>query len=302
MLVNIPRGKYILAVSGGVDSAVLLDILAKMSDIDLIVAHFNHGIRSDSKEDEDLVRKNAHKYNLPFEIGHGKLGASASEERARDARYKFLEYTRHKHKAQAIITAHHQDDLIETAILNIIRGTGRRGLSAIEGNPRILRPMLSLRKEQVLSYARKNYLSWREDPSNKDQRYLRNYIRLQITPRLNQRERQELLRSLTKVAKTNRFIDHEIAKISHQISSSKVINRISFTSLPTEISKEVLMYFLRQHSIRQFDKRTIERLNVALKTAKPQTQHEVTNDVVFKLSRTEAVLVPAPALNISAKI
>src|SRR5258708_37503607 len=101
MKVNTPPGKYILAVSGGVDSMVLLDLLSKKPDVELVVAHFNHGIRADSNLDEELVEKAAQKHGLFHEVGYGKLGAGASEETAREASYKFLKSAARKHKANA---------------------------------------------------------------------------------------------------------------------------------------------------------------------------------------------------------
>src|SRR5579871_6122810 len=111
MKADIPSGKYILAVSGGVDSMALLDILSKKSGLALIVAHFNHGIRADAEADETLVKEAARRKGLAVEIGYGRLGSGASEEKARKARYEFLKRIMLKHQADAVVTAHHQDDL-----------------------------------------------------------------------------------------------------------------------------------------------------------------------------------------------
>jgi tRNA(Ile)-lysidine synthase len=142
MEIVVPKGRYVVAVSGGVDSVVLLDLLTKTNN-QLTVAHFNHGIRQDSAKEEALVKQLAKRYGLEIKIGNGKLGLEASEETARKARYDFLESVRQKHQADAIITAHHQDDLIETALINLLRGTGPHGLIAIAKNPNILRPLLN---------------------------------------------------------------------------------------------------------------------------------------------------------------
>src|SRR5438445_4950610 len=121
MDVLIPKpGSYAVAVSGGVDSVVLLDILAKRDDLELAVAHFDHGIREDSVEDRHFVEGLAKNYGLPFIYEEGSLGPKSSEAEAREARYKFLRQAQKKAGAKAIITAHHQDDLLETAILNML--------------------------------------------------------------------------------------------------------------------------------------------------------------------------------------
>src|SRR3954465_12515910 len=97
MKLDVKPGKYILAVSGGVDSMTLLNMLSNLPGIELFVAHFDHGIRPGSKADGEFVAVISKKMNLPFEIGYGKLGSGASEEVARNARYSFLETVRNKH-------------------------------------------------------------------------------------------------------------------------------------------------------------------------------------------------------------
>jgi tRNA(Ile)-lysidine synthetase-like protein len=131
MKIQLPKGRYVVAVSGGVDSVVLLDALSKLPNLELVVAHLDHGIREDSIEDRRFVASLAASYGLVFEYGEGRLGSGASEATAREARYNFLRGVKMKHDAKAIITAHHQDDLIETAILNMLRGTGRKGLTSL---------------------------------------------------------------------------------------------------------------------------------------------------------------------------
>lgn len=289
MEIKVPKGKYIVAVSGGVDSMVLLDMLARQVT-DIVVAHFNHGIRPDSKEDEDFVRQTAKKHQLPFEVGYGKLGPNAGEERARDARYKFLNKTKQKHRAKAIITAHHQDDLIETAILNIMRGTGRRGLTAITENPDILRPMLHLPKKDILVYAKKHRLQWREDPTNKDETYLRNYIRRAVVPKLNEKKCRQFLQTLGKMTAQNKILNQEIANLSQKLVKAKTIERAGFIALPSEVASEVLIHFLRQNNIRGFDKKTIGRLAIAIKTAKAGTKHDVAKNVSLAITQSSATL------------
>lgn len=290
MKLPVPEGRYVVAVSGGVDSMALLDILAKQK-ADVVVAHFNHGIRQDSSKDEELVGKAAEDYQLPFEAGYGNLGRNASEEQARRARYKFLNSIKKKHNAQAIITAHHQDDLIETAILNTIRGTGRRGLTAISDNPDILRPLLHLSKNDILKYAKSHDLTWAEDPTNRDEKYLRNYIRQRIVPKLSIKQRAMFLEKLGEMAVVNRIIDQEIAKISQKIVKNNKIKRSGFINLPTEVGKEVLMNYLRSNDIRSFDKKNVDRLAAVIKTAQPGTKHDVTRDISLAVTASEAHLI-----------
>jgi tRNA(Ile)-lysidine synthase len=290
MELNVPKGKYVAAVSGGVDSAVLLDLLSNLAGVDVVVAHFNHGIRPDSAEDEDFVRELTRNYGLPFESARGKLGAKASEERAREARYRFLNAVKEKYDAKAVITAHHQDDLLETAIINIIRGSGRRGLTAIADNQNVLRPLLDWPKEEILAYAKKRSLRWRDDPSNLDEAILRNYVRRRIIGKLSQTKRRQILADLQSLRVLNQDINQEIAKLSQNIISGKEIDRSGFTALPFEIAAETLMFFLRSHGISEFDKPTIERLAIQIKNAKPGTKHNINREAYLKITPANAML------------
>src|SRR4051812_28994279 len=102
----VPAGRYVVAVSGGVDSMVLLDLLARQPDLQLTVAHLDHGIREDSIKDRQLVQQVAQTHGLPFVYNRVELGAGTSEAAARQARYEFLHQVRRNSLAQAIITAH----------------------------------------------------------------------------------------------------------------------------------------------------------------------------------------------------
>ncbi|MBI2592102.1 tRNA lysidine(34) synthetase TilS [Candidatus Saccharibacteria bacterium] len=305
MRVDLEPGKYVIAVSGGVDSMVLLDILAKQAksqelkaksrgyqlsanSCQLVVAHFNHGIRKDSNQDEELVRQSARKYSLSCEVGYGNLGKDASEETARQARYAFLEKIKKQYNADAIITAHHQDDLIETAFLNILRGTGRLGLSSIRSR-RIVRPLLHIPKRQILNYAKKKKLNWREDQSNVNTNYLRNYLRVHIIPKLTAERRTQILQHLDEVAKINQIIDKEIAIISQKVIDGGM-DRKKFALLPTEVGEEVLMDWLRRRGLAQFDRTTVKRVGTAIKTARPHTVQPIYGGWQLQIGRRKATL------------
>lgn len=312
MKVPILSGKYVVAVSGGVDSAVLLDILAKQVtdnrlqvtdkrkknsnlqpttyNLELVVAHFDHGIRKDSSSDEKLVADLASKYDLAYVSGNAKLGPNASEETARDARYKFLLDVRKRYRAKSIITAHHQDDLIETALINVIRGTKRQGLSAISANPNVIRPLLNYPKQSILEYALKKGLVWREDPTNSDTDYLRNYLRQNYLANLNSIQRSKFLKTLDKVAKTNLEINKRIATLSHSLGLN-IINRAMFCNLPNDVGREVILYLMKRQGITDYDAKTIGRLNNALRTAKPNTVHAVKGPAYLKVTNLSASFI-----------
>lgn len=285
MDIEIPNGKYIVAVSGGVDSMVLLDLLRKKAGTEIIVAHLNHGIREDSKIDENLVAKTADAFGLSFEAGRADLGPNASEETARMVRYEFLEEVKKKHKADAIITAHHRDDLLETAIINTLRGTGPSGLVAMADNPKVLRPLLRYTKADILNYAQKHRIVWREDRSNQDTRYLRNYIRQKLIPKLSVRQKHEILDRIEDVAQKSGEKNRLIEEIDLEVAGRGQIDRAKFINLPIEVGREILAYWLRKQDVRDFDKATINRLLMALKTAKPGTRHNVANSLWLKIEK-----------------
>ena len=266
MNVRVEPGSYVAAVSGGVDSIVLLDILSRNKNLKLTVAHFDHGMREDSAEDRRFMQELAKKYNLPFVYDEGHLGAGASEAKARTARYAFLRQVKQASGAQAIITAHHQDDVLETAILNMLRGTGRKGLTSLQSHPDTIRPLLGVTKSALLGYAQVQTLKWREDPTNQDEIYLRNYVRHSILPIFSENDRSKLVRLITKMEATNRELDKALENLLNS-QSEGTIDRQWFNRLPHAVAKEIMASWLRSNQIRDFNSQTLERLVTAAKTA-----------------------------------
>lgn len=268
MKIDVEPGTYVAAVSGGVDSMVLLDLLSQVPGAEIVVAHFDHGVRPDSAEDRQLVQQAAQKYDRQFEYKEGNLGPDVSEADARDARYGFLEDVRQKYNAAAIITAHHQDDLLETAIINMIRGTGRKGLSSLRSRPGMLRPLLGFAKKQLQDYAQSNGIIWHEDSTNQSKDYMRNQIRQDLMPRLSQADRQELLNRIGRAAALNDEIDTLLNELLATQPNSNQISRYFFIMLPHAVACEFMAQWLRSKGL-EFDRRTIERLVIFAKAAKP---------------------------------
>lgn len=171
------RVKKILAVSGGVDSMVLLDMFCKSQPDNILVAHFNHGTRESADLDEEFVKQRCKEYGVPFESSKMILGEGVSEEEAREKRYAFLYHVANKYQGE-ICTAHHLDDLLESVVINLIRGTFWRGLAPF-GNSKIRRPLVDFKmnKTDILRYAGENHLCFRQDPTNYQDDYLRNRVR-----------------------------------------------------------------------------------------------------------------------------
>jgi tRNA(Ile)-lysidine synthase len=270
MDVGLPKpGAYVVAVSGGVDSVALLHLLRDHPGVKLIVAHFDHGIREDSQEDRLHVQGLAKHYGLPFVYDEGHLGPGASEAEARQARYNFLRRVREVSNAQAIVTAHHQDDLLETAIINMLRGSGRKGLTALSSRSDLVRPLLGVSKVRIEEYAKDQGLVWREDSTNQDEKYLRNYVRQRLLAKFDEPARTQLLQIITNLQATNSELDGLLADELEQQAEAGLLNRRWFIQLPHSMAREMMAAWLRIHDVRNFDRPTLERLVVAAKVAAP---------------------------------
>ena len=295
-----PAGTYILAVSGGVDSMVLLDILSKLqapsSKIALTVAHFDHGIRTDSHLDRQLVARKARKYGLPFVYSNGNLGADASEEKARNARYEFLRKVQAQAGADGIITAHHMNDVLETATHNLLRGTGRRGMASLKSVDGIIRPLLHLPKSKLKAYADANSLEWREDSTNLDTRYRRNYIRHKLLPAMQLKSPQkfEQLRAIIKrQADLNRAIDNSLQTMLHVQPDIKTLRRHDVIIMPHNVARELVGEWLRKNGLREFSRLHLERATMALKTARPHTSLDLGKNHRIEFDKKHATLKKA---------
>lgn len=281
-----------MAVSGGVDSMVLLQMLALRSDLDLVVAHFEHGIRSDADEDRQFVGTAASRFGLPYIYEHGELGLAASEATARRARYDFLRRAREQHGARAIVTAHHEDDVVETAIINMLRGTGRKGLSSLRSGGEIIRPLLHISKKDIAAYAAAHGIAWREDSTNNDDRYLRNRIRHRVVPRLGPAERSRLLVHIATAAKLNDKLDSELAAFLQSQPAPDELARRSFAALPHAVAREVAAAWLRQNDVLDFNRNLIERLVVAGKTWPAGKQFDVNARLICRMHKNVLKLTP----------
>ena len=279
MKIDMPAGSYVVAVSGGVDSMVLLDLLRLHPGVRLTVAHFDHGIREDSAEDRLLVQRQAKRYKMPFVYDMGRLGADTSEAQARGARYAFLRTVQETSQANALLTAHHQDDVLETVIINLLRGTGRKGLSSLTNGEGIIRPLLNVPKSEILDYARRHGLIWREDSTNASDNYLRNRVRHNILPEWNAEQKKKLLAINLHMREVNKEVD--------QILEPEVqgdLDREWFVSLPHDVAREVIAAWLRLNSIGDFDRSTLERLTIAGKVADAGKSIDIVNGYKMQVS------------------
>ncbi len=258
--------KYIVAVSGGVDSMVLLDVMARAKEHEFVVAHFDHGIRPDSHLDAQFVGEAAQKYGVRFETAKEALGPDASEALARDRRYAFLRQVSKKYDAP-IVTAHHLDDLVESVTINMHRGTGWRGVAALDSE--IVRPLIDIEKARLVAYANHHGIKWREDSTNASDKYLRNRLRpkLQVAPSDTKRQ----IRALHAHQKAlKREIEAEARAL---VGDGPSYSRYLLTHVSTSVALECLRAITHGRLTRP----QLTRVLHAIKTAKPNTRFEAGN-------------------------
>jgi len=226
----------IVAVSGGPDSMCLLDVmycLSKKYELSIHVAHVNYHLRGDDSEaDEALVRSAAGSYRLPCSIYHSylKVGKNA-ESRLRSVRYDFFESLRKDNGAAAIVIAHNEDDQAETFLLRLLRGSGMQGLASMrQKNGFILRPLLGMKRDEIVKYLAQKNISYREDLSNKSRLFLRNRIRHDLLPML-EREYQPRLKAILAENAALLADDYDYLAQSAPVLSSlkKTSDRVTFS-------------------------------------------------------------------------
>ena len=194
-------GAALVAVSGGGDSVALLDLLRIVAvelELSLIVAHVDHGIQSDSTTVRHSVAALATQYRLPFESAELHLGPETSETEARRARYAWLREVQHRRGAKYLVTAHHEDDQVETILLRALRGSATAGLAGIRPKSRggLVRPLLPFTRAELIAYASARGLPVHDDPANRDPRHMRSWLRTALLPLLTERLGPRLRRDL----------------------------------------------------------------------------------------------------------
>lgn len=295
MNIRVEPGTWVVAVSGGVDSMVLLDLVNQLRQryprrYRFTVAHLDHGIRPDSAEDRKLVQQAAASYGLPFVYYEAQLGPDTSEAQARQARYEFLDMVRKTTGARGVITAHHRDDALETAAHHLMRGTGRRGVTALAQHERRARPLLHVGKSELHDHARTQNIRWREDSTNQDTRYTRNYIRHQVLAKATPGQRAQLGAIIDRVHELNRDIDTMTAGLLHIQPSARQIDRRWFTRLPHAVAREVIYAWFRAHDVQNINRPMVERAVIAMKAGRVGASYRLDKHHLLSINKTVAEL------------
>jgi tRNA(Ile)-lysidine synthase len=284
--------KIVLGISGGPDSTCLLDVFSKLQKkyaLELSIAHVNYHLRGyDSEKDEQFVEKLAEKYGLSLDILNAQIKEQdKSEEKLRLVRYTFFEELRKENKFDLIAVAHNCDDQAETVLMRLIRGTGLNGLSAMQAkNGKIIRPLLEISRQEIITYLKENKLSYRIDKTNKESVYLRNKIRNKLIPYLEKNYNPNLKQVLAKSAKTFGEDYTVIEELTEKFwEENKTLSAKKILALPVAIQKRILQKALAQKKPASAHENftQIEEILKALKSTKNKNQ--VVKSAGLKMTR-----------------
>jgi len=249
------KDTIVVAVSGGVDSMVLLDLFSKERGLTLIAGHFNHGLRGEeSDDDEAFAGERARAYGITFRAGRADTAGESKrrgvgiQEAARDLRYAFLNGLRKG--AGRIATAHHADDNAETILLHLFRGTGVQGMSGIpverEG---IIRPLLFADREEIEEYARNEHIPFRTDSSNAKDGYTRNAVRHHVLPLLKELVSPSVVANINRSGDNFRalaaYLKEETGRVLEACTAGRSAGGLRL-SIPGLMEEPLI---LRQHAI-----------------------------------------------------
>ncbi len=270
-----PNVPYLIGVSGGRDSVALLHWLINLGYRKLIVCHLNHQLRGRSSDaDARFVKNLAGKYELDFEGGAANVRAFAKKKKtsaettARNARYSFFAKNAKRYGCHTIFLAHHADDLVETFLLNLIRGAGLTGLAAMRDvsirhiggvDLKIVRPLLSAWRKDIDKYVYECHLKFREDATNRKLAATRNRIRNRIIPylekSLGRNVRQNIWRTAMIVAEEEKWLDSEVPE-----SANADISVPKLRTLPIALQRRAILKWLRAQNISEVAFDVIERV------------------------------------------
>lgn len=245
----------VIGVSGGPDSMALLDLVVK-SEIDckIICAHINHNLRKESYDEKIMVEQYCKAHNIIFEyMLIEKYNKDNFHNDAREKRYDFYESLIKKYKAKYLLTAHHGDDLIETMLMRIVRGSTLKGYSGFNEQDNregyiVLRPLIHNTKEEILDYIIGNKVPYAIDYSNEKDIYTRNRFRKYILPRLKQENNNvhnKFYDLSTYLLEINEFLNSEAVNKLGECYSDRKLDLNIFNNYPSVIKKEILRIILK---------------------------------------------------------
>lgn len=282
------------AVSGGADSMALLCCLHSLREelgIELSVAHFNHLLRKEASDaDESFVKAFCEARNIPFFSGRGDVAAHAVaqgfglEEAARELRYAFLEGL----PCDKVALAHHADDNGETVLLHLLRGSGLRGLRGmLPKRGKLVRPLLSVSRSQILEYLRAEKIPWREDESNRSDFCRRNRLRHSVMPILREEE-PALAEKITAQSRLLREEDEFLDGLAHALLEKAQRQQgwdcKTLLAAPAVLQRRALRLMTQKELPKDVSRSHIEALQGLLSAPSPSAEVSLPNEVTARRS------------------
>ena len=263
--------RYLIGISGGRDSVVLLHWLLSLGYRRLIVCHLEHGLRGRAgKSDARFVQRLAHKYRLEFELGSADVPSLAAQRKqsiettARQERFAFFEKVARRRRCRTLFLAHQADDQVETFLLNLFRGAGSRGLGAMRPRTKlasleVVRPLLGVWRVEIDRYAAQQKLDFRDDLTNQEINARRNRLRHQIIPRLEKEFgrsiRPTIWRSATILAEEEEFLE---AQTPFDLTTNEELPVAALRKLPSALQRRVIRDWLANRRISEIGFEMIE--------------------------------------------
>ena len=307
----------LVAVSGGADSVALLHVLTQLTELSLRlhVLHVDHGLRPDASHDAEFVRGLAARLRVPMEVTSVTVSRGGSlEAAARGARYAALEAEAERLGAQRIALGHQADDQAETVLMRMLGGAGVRGLAGIPAvRGRIIRPLLEVRRAELVPTLRAADLPWVEDPSNRDPKFLRNRIRHDVLPLLGASYSPDVVATLNRVSRLcresvdalERVAGRELERLGSSSRDAIVLSHAALGELPRQLSAEVVRQAalrLGSHApLRAWAHRSLARVLASPPPRRPFRLGGITVEVScgqVRLGRTPARALPTRELTV----
>ncbi len=252
------RDTVCIGVSGGPDSMALLDLLIKLKkelDLVLVVCHVNHNVRKESEEEEAYLRNFCKEVGLCFEcMKITNYGDDNFHNEARSIRYNFFDRVVHEYNASFLLTAHHGDDLIETILMRIVRGSTLKGYSGFskvikKEDYTILRPLITITKSEAEEYCKNENIKYFVDKSNTKDIYTRNRYRKYVLPFLKTEDKmvhEKFLKFSETLIEYNNYIDKEMKQVFNKVFQSGILNISKFNELDHLIQTKII-YNILEH-------------------------------------------------------
>ena len=265
---NVRNQKVIVGVSGGLDSLALLGVFAELASpcgLSLLAMYVHHGSSLDPKiksyrdQAQKLLKDVCASWSVPFVSSVPSEKILKTEEEFRDFRRACLKDLLKNERAYWIALGHNSGDVLETRLLHLIRGCGERGLSFPPANPPWLRPFVSVSREELMAYAKGRSIQWLEDPSNRQERFFRNWLRKNWLPALEKQRlgsRDTLARSFSRIAEVLENAEDSFSSLI----TPKGIKRTALLELDPSRQRGALAFYMRKQKLKDYGLSHIEEL------------------------------------------